>query len=58
MSDKELVCKDCGSGFVFTEGEQEFYNNKGFGDPIRCPDCRKIKKDTKNNNKGGQKDSE
>ncbi|WP_195624456.1 zinc-ribbon domain containing protein, partial [Clostridium tertium] len=25
MEDKKLVCKDCGSEFVFTVGEQEFY---------------------------------
>ena len=26
--DKTLVCKDCGAEFVFTAGEQEFYNEK------------------------------
>ena len=28
MTDKTLVCRDCGSEFVFTTGEQEFYKEK------------------------------
>lgn len=45
MPDKTLVCKDCGNEFVFTEGEQEFYKEKGLvNEPQRCPDCRKAKK--------------
>lgn len=45
MADKTLVCKDCGKEFVFTEGEQAFYREKGFeNDPVRCPDCRRAKK--------------
>lgn len=50
--DKILNCKDCNKEFVFTNGEQEFYAGKNFPDPIRCPDCRKLKKDIKRN--GGQ----
>ena len=45
MSDKNLVCVDCGAEFVFTQGEQEFYAEKGFSnEPKRCPECRKAKK--------------
>lgn len=45
MTDKTLVCKDCNSEFVFTEGEQQFYAEKGFdNEPQRCPDCRRAKK--------------
>ena len=45
MADKTLVCKDCGNEFVFTEGEQAFYAEKGFeNDPVRCAECRKAKK--------------
>lgn len=47
MADKNLVCKDCGKAFTFTAGEQEFYSEKQFPEPIRCPDCRKAKKDSK-----------
>lgn len=55
MADKELVCKDCGSTFLFTEGEQAFYKEKGFeNEPQRCSDCRKAKK--AQNNRGGGRD--
>ena len=44
-SDKIIICKDCGSELIFTIGEQEFYIEKGFeNDPIRCPDCRRARK--------------
>lgn len=45
MEDKTLVCKDCGKEFVFTVGEQEFYQEKGFtNEPKRCLDCRRANK--------------
>ena len=45
MADKTLVCSDCGKEFVFTEGEQAFYAEKGFtNEPKRCPECRKARK--------------
>ena len=45
MADKSLQCKDCGKDFLFTEGEQEFYAEKGLlNEPQRCPECRKAKK--------------
>lgn len=48
MPDKTIVCKDCGEEFVFTEGEQEFYKEKGFeNDPVRCAKCRKARKQEK-----------
>mgnify|MGYP000169562267 CR=1 FL=1 len=48
MADKTLTCRDCGSEFVFTEG-QEFYKEKGFeNEPTRCPACRKAKKQQNN----------
>ena len=50
MSDKNLICSDCGAEFVFTEGEQEFYAEKGFtNEPKRCPECRKAKKSQRRN---------
>mgnify|MGYP000216548212 CR=1 FL=1 len=49
MADKVLTCKDCNVEFVFTEGEQEFYKEKGFeNEPQRCPDCRKARKQNRN----------
>lgn len=54
MADKNLVCKDCEKAFVFTEGEQAFYKEKGFeNEPQRCPDCRKARKAERNNNNRG-----
>ncbi|MDI9482758.1 MAG: zinc-ribbon domain-containing protein, partial [Bacillota bacterium] len=54
---KTIVCKDCGAEFVFTEGEQEFYKEKGFeNEPQRCADCRRAKKQqryNRNRNQGG-----
>jgi CxxC-x17-CxxC domain-containing protein len=43
--DRELTCKECGSVFVFTAGEQEFYSSRGFEHlPGRCPQCRAARK--------------
>ncbi len=39
--DKTLKCRDCGNEFVFTAGEQEFFQQKGLmNQPGRCPACR------------------
>lgn len=51
MADKTIICKDCGSEFIFTEGEQAFYQEKGFtNEPVRCPDCRRARKQQRYNN--------
>ena len=42
--DRNLTCRDCGKTFVFTAGEQAFFSEKGLSDPIRCPDCRRLRK--------------
>jgi len=40
--DKEIICKDCGSSFVWSASEQEFFAQKGLvNTPGRCPICRK-----------------
>lgn len=44
MADKKIVCKDCFREFTFTEGEQEYYKEKGFENPKRCPSCRTERK--------------
>src|SRR5689334_25151844 len=44
MPDITLTCRDCGQPFTFTEGEQDFYNSKGYSQPSRCASCRAIKK--------------
>ncbi|MGB9662018.1 MAG: zinc-ribbon domain containing protein [Moorellaceae bacterium] len=45
FKDKVLTCKECGAEFVFTAGQQEFFQEKGFtNEPSRCPDCRAARK--------------
>ena len=46
--DKELVCADCGKTFVFTAGEQEFYQSRGLlNEPGRCPECRSTRRQSR-----------
>jgi CxxC-x17-CxxC domain-containing protein len=53
-TDKNLTCSDCGLGFIFDAGEQEFFANKGFvNEPGRCPDCRAARKNNRSGNDGG-----
>lgn len=53
MADKTLNCKDCNNEFIFSEGEQAFYKEKGFeNEPQRCTDCRRAKKAQRRNNSG------
>jgi CxxC-x17-CxxC domain-containing protein len=42
--DRTLTCSDCGSEFSFTASEQDFYTEKGFSEPRRCPSCRAARK--------------
>ena len=51
FSDRTLTCLDCGQPFIFTAGEQEFYDRKGFREePKRCKPCRETRKARKNDN--------
>ena len=53
MADKTLRCKDCNMEFIFSEGEQAFYKEKGFeNEPQRCPECRKARKAQRRSNGG------
>jgi len=52
-SDKNLTCADCGQEFVFTASEQDFYAQRGFTEPRRCPSCRASRKAARNSNGGG-----
>jgi CxxC-x17-CxxC domain-containing protein len=46
--DKIIACRDCGSEFVFTAGEQAFFSERGFMDPVRCPACRSQRRRERN----------
>ena len=49
MGDKTLTCQDCGAEFIFTEGEQAFYKEKGLdNEPKRCKECRDKRKAARN----------
>lgn len=51
MEDKKIVCKDCNKEFIFVVGEQMFYQERGFNDPVRCKECRESKKERFNKDK-------
>ncbi len=52
-NDKNLTCADCGQEFVFTGSEQDFYSQRGFTEPRRCPSCRASRKAARNADGGG-----
>jgi CxxC-x17-CxxC domain-containing protein len=43
-SDRTLTCADCGQEFVFTGSEQQFFADRQFSEPRRCPSCRAVRK--------------
>ena len=52
-NDKNLTCADCSQEFVFTASEQDFYSQRGFTEPRRCPSCRASRKAARNSDGGG-----
>ncbi|MEI7553666.1 zinc-ribbon domain containing protein [Candidatus Chlorohelix sp.] len=45
FDDISLICRECGSDFLFTAGEQGFYQQKGLlNQPGRCHECRQNRK--------------
>ena len=52
-NDKNLTCADCGQEFVFTASEQDFYAQRGFTEPRRCPSCRASRKAARGAEGGG-----
>jgi CxxC-x17-CxxC domain-containing protein len=48
--DRTLTCRDCSEEFIFSAGEQAFFQSKGLtNDPQRCPSCRAIAKRARTN---------
>lgn len=48
FQDKILTCRDCGTSFVFTAGEQGFYLERGLlNPPQRCQPCRANRRRTR-----------
>jgi CxxC-x17-CxxC domain-containing protein len=53
-TDEMLNCVDCAREFVFSSGEQQFFEQKGFQNkPNRCPDCRQARKQMRSSGGGG-----
>ena len=42
--DEVLTCRLCGTSFVFTLGEQNFFKTKSLNKPSRCVQCRAAKR--------------
>jgi CxxC-x17-CxxC domain-containing protein len=56
FQDKTLTCRDCGAQFVFSAGEQEFFQQRGFeNEPSRCPACRAAKRRNRDTRSGGRR---
>ena len=47
-TDRTLTCVDCGQEFAFTASEQQFYADRQFSEPRRCPTCRAARKAARN----------
>jgi CxxC-x17-CxxC domain-containing protein len=43
-TDRTLTCVDCSQQFAFTASEQQFYADRQFSEPRRCPSCRAARK--------------
>lgn len=53
FEDKELQCVECSATYVFSAGDQEFFAEKGFTPPKRCPECRSARKANRGGSRGG-----
>ena len=54
FKDQVLYCVDCNQEFLFTAGEQEFYEEKGLNhSPKRCLNCRRARKQKQKRFGGG-----
>jgi hypothetical protein len=42
--DATLRCADCGRDFVWSAGEQAYYQEQGYPQPKRCKECRRAKR--------------
>lgn len=50
--DKTLSCVDCNQEFAFTASEQQFYADRQFTEPRRCPTCRAARKASRGDSGG------
>lgn len=54
FEDQQLTCADCGQTFIFSAEDQEFFAQKRYSTPKRCPVCRANRKlnDTRGQGRG------
>jgi CxxC-x17-CxxC domain-containing protein len=55
-TDRTLTCADCSQEFTFTASEQQFYADRQFSEPRRCPSCRAARKAARGDGGGGYGD--
>jgi len=55
MTKEDLVidCSDCPNEFMLSDEERQWYDQKGWEHPKRCPDCRNARKEAKREQGGG-----
>ncbi|HUZ76247.1 MAG TPA: zinc-ribbon domain containing protein [Chloroflexota bacterium] len=54
VPDQTITCRDCGTNFIFSDSEQQFFAEKGFTNaPSRCPDCRRANRAGGGSSRGG-----
>lgn len=51
MPDRNIKCLDCQKEFLFSEGEQKFFETKQLSEPKRCKPCRDTRRAAKSGNK-------
>lgn len=44
--DKPLTCVDCEEEFIFSAGEQAYFQSKQLSVPRRCPECRRRRRES------------
>jgi CxxC-x17-CxxC domain-containing protein len=51
-TDRTLTCSDCSQEFAWTASEQQFFADRGFTEPRRCPSCRAARKASRGDSGG------
>lgn len=44
FEDRQIDCIDCGTNFIWSAAEQDFFDQKGLNSPRRCKPCRAKKR--------------
>ena len=53
FTDKTIECADCAQQFTHSAQDQQFYAERQFSEPRRCPTCRAIRKSQRGDSAGG-----